>query len=252
MRTQAIWWVGIFLDGLILFRSCRWKMRSEYPFFYSYVVATFLTSGLLFLVYRFLPSAYQYLYWTTDFVTLVVGCGVMLEIVKHALDPYAGAERFGRWAVVTVFAATFAYVCLREVIVPGWSPAASTVELERDLRVVQALILFALLFVIFHYRIALGRNVKGMVVGYGIYVAASLMSLALRSYSGSILDAAWKTIQPFSYDAAVAIWVIALWSYSPNPIPNAAALANDYESLVSRTRGMLGAMRSILEKGVRP
>lgn len=227
-------------------------MRSEYPFFYSYVVATFLTSGLLFLVYRFLPSDYQYFYWTTDFVTLVVGCGVMLEIVKHALDPYAGAERFGRWAVVTVFAATFAYVCLRELIVPGWSPAVSTVELERDLRLVQALILFALLFVIFHYRIALGRNLKGMVVGYGIYVAASLMSLALRSYSGSILDAAWKIIQPFSYDAAVAIWAIALWSYSPNPIPNAAALANDYESLVSRTRGMLGAMRSILEKGVRP
>ena len=47
-----------------------------------------------------------------------------------------------------------------------WSTAAATVELERDLRVIEALVLATVLAIVFYYRIELGKNVTGMILGF--------------------------------------------------------------------------------------
>jgi hypothetical protein len=70
-----------------------------------------------------------------------------------------------------------------------WSQAGTDVELERDLRTVQAMFLFGLLGVISYCGIAIGKNMKGMILAYGLYIATSLVSLAVRSYAPSF-DAA--------------------------------------------------------------
>jgi len=134
-------------------------------------------------------------------------------------------------------------------MVTGWR---TDVELERDLRSVQAMFLFGLLGVISYYRIAIGKNMKGMILAYGLYIATSLASLAVRSYAYSF-DAAWNTIEPFSYLVSVSIWLTALWSYHPSPVPALAIrLETDYEDLVSRTQTMMGAVRSHFAKAARP
>jgi hypothetical protein len=112
-----------------------------------------------------------------------------------------------------------------------WSEAGTEVDLERDLRTVQATFLFGLL---------------------GVSIATSLASLAVRSYAHSF-DAAWNTIEPFSYLVSVSIWLTALWSYHPSPVPALAIRPEtDYEDLVSRTQTMMGAVRSHFAKAARP
>ena len=126
------------------------------------------------------------------------------------------------------------------------------IEFERDLRCVQALFIFGLLAVIFYYAIPIGRNMKGMVMGYGLYIFSSLVSLAVRAYAGPSFTKIWSVAQPLSFDATLVIWLVALWSYCPNPVPDSnIPLEQDYEALATKTRSMIDIVRSYFGKAAR-
>jgi hypothetical protein len=251
MLSLAVWWVGISVELLLLVRSIQLKMLKTYWLFYLYIASVLAFSVSAFGVLVLRHSWFQSWYWAGQFLTLIVGYGVMLEILRQVLEPYAGAERFGTFVVSAVFIGVFGFVILRS-FVSSWSPSSASLELERDLRIVQVLILMGILSFVSYYRIPMGRNLKGITLGYGLYVAASLMSLAARAYKGTSFEAAWNVIQPFSWDLCLCVWAAALWSYYPNPAPQSARLEEDYETLALRTRAMLGSMRSILVRSARP
>jgi hypothetical protein len=94
------------------------------------------------------------------------------------------------------------------------------ISLERGFRVIQALLLLGIGGVVVYHRIPLNRNLKSMLVGYNLYVSASLIILALRVYIGMRVNPTWRILQPLSYDAALVVWAVGLWSYSPPPVPH--------------------------------
>lgn len=252
MLALVVWWMAMFLEGTILFRAVYRKMASKYPLFYTYLAVVLAVDLARYIVYTFDPFAWAMFYWSTQFVSVLVGYGVILEILKQALDPYPGAERFGRYLVLGVFVAVFAFVAFRSATRSNWSPAATTVEFERDLRAVQVLVLMSILSVMFYYRIAVGRNLKGIILGYGLFIGTNMMNFAVRSYAGHQFNAWWKVFQPHSYVMVLIIWAGALWSYYPNPIPKLPQrVESDYDTLASGTRGALAAMRSHLGRAAR-
>jgi hypothetical protein len=106
--------------------------------------------------------------------------------------------------------------------------------------------------VISNYRTAIERNMKGMILAYGLYIATSLVSLAVGSYAYGF-GAAGNIIEPFSYLVSLSIWLTAMWSYHPNSVPALVIRPKaDHEDLVSRTRTVLGAVRSHFAKAARP
>jgi hypothetical protein len=253
MLTLILWWAGILLEGLILFRAFRNRLYSKYPLFSAYIACVLAVDVSIFIVYRLSPSAYEKSYWGLQFLTLIVGYGVVLEILRQTLAPYAGAERCARIVVIGIFAAVFSFVLFQSLANPDWSPAATNAELERDLRTVQAFLLAGILGVAFYYGIAIGRNLKGMILGYGLFIGTSVINLALRSYAGPAFESVWKIAQPLSYLASLLIWTVSMWSYHPNPMPESRPrLDADYEFLALRTREALGSMRSYLGKAARP
>jgi hypothetical protein len=252
MLTLAIWWLAMFLEGTILFRGAARKMAPKYPLFYAYLAVVLAVDLARYSVLRFQPSAWTTFYWSTQLLSVFVGYAVILEILKQALDPYRGAERVCRYLVLGVFAAVFAFVGFRSIAGSNWSPAATTLEFERDLRAVQVLVLMAILFVIFYFRIAIGRNLKGIILGYGLFIGMSVMNLALRSYVGIRFDAIWELVMSYSYVASLVVWTVALWTYQPNPgVDSSPRSGPDYDGLASSTRGALDAMRSHLGRGAR-
>jgi hypothetical protein len=244
MFSSIIWLAGIVLELLLLVRSLQTRLIGKYPFFYTYSGAVLLMAILLLF-----PDLYHRWYWSTQFFTLILGYGILLEILNHALAPYPGAERFARMTGLVAFGLITSFVVIFPIIRSRWSVASTMQDLERDFRTVQAVFIFGLAAVISYYRIALGKNMKGMIGGYGLYISTSLMSLALGSYSANLFRGASRVFRPFTFDISLIIWVVALWSYSPDPTPESGiCLEQDYEAFVAKTRT---AMRSYLRTATR-
>jgi hypothetical protein len=246
MLSLLLWLAGMMFEFLLLVRSVQIKTLPKYIYFYAYIFCVFAVSAGLYIG-RSKPEFYDAWYWPTQFATLAMGFGVVLEVVRQALAAYPGAKRFAWRASCAVFAVTFCYVEWHVASRTEWSTVAATVELERDLRVIEALVLATVLAIVFYYRIELGKNVTGMILGFGAYVGVSLTTLALRSFVGPRFDTAWGLLQSASFVFGAAVWTVALWSYSPNPAPPMTG-RNDagYDALVLSTRARLESVRANL------
>ncbi|HEX4001897.1 MAG TPA: hypothetical protein VHX36_04570 [Candidatus Acidoferrales bacterium] len=252
MWSLIVWQLSLALRAIILIRGFSTKALRKFPYFYVYILSAVL--GDLFVYWTWKSAsqnkleAYQHSYWIAQFLTLLIGCGIVLEIFKHILAPYPGADKFATAVVLGSFAAIFCVAIIYQLVAPGGSAVqGTTFVLERDVRTVQAVFLFGILAVISYYRIPIGRNLKGMISGYGIYIVTSLFTLAARAYAGPRFNSTWNVIQPFSFDLSLVIWAVALWSYQPNPAPDPAVpLEEDYEALARKTKRTLASVWSHL------
>lgn len=244
MFNQLIWCAGLFLGGMILFRAIWCRIFAKYPYFYTYFSCVLLIDLARFFVYTQHPSAYRNVYWSTQFLSISVGYGVILEILRQALANYEGPARFGGRILWAAFFAVLGYISYKSVWTSNWSASSTGAELERDLRTVQALVLAAILIIIFHYGIELGRNLKGIIIGYGAFIGLSIINLAVLAYVGPRLETVWRGLHLYVFFVPQIIWLAALWSYQPSPSTQAnPRLETDYDLLVVKTKGMLRAVR---------
>jgi hypothetical protein len=241
------------VEFVILVRGLRVRMITKYPYFYGYVFCVFCVSaGLMYCSYRVSPAFYRQWYWPTQFVTLVAGCGVILEILERALDSYPGAARFLRGLCLVLIATLVCYAAAK--LTWGFSglDAVTFAEIERDLRAVQALFLATILTVVFYYRISLGKNAKGLITGLGIYVGVSLMTMASVAVLGRSFESISGPVQSSSYLLALMVWAVALWSYAPNPVPERGKTELDYPELADQTRQKLEGLRDYFKPTAQP
>jgi hypothetical protein len=253
MLDMIVWTIGITVETLLLYRALRSRLVLRYPNFYIYALSLFLADAVLYFFYYSRPLLYARWSWYAGFLVLFFGSGLVLEIFRQVLAPYAGAEKFARAVSFAVFGAIICFA----IGYPIWSPKDSVaralyVVVQRDFLFAQALLLLGLLRVITYYGISMGRNLKGMILGYGQCIGVTLISLAVQAYIGPRFDAAASLIQQISYLAALVIWLVALWSYRPSTVPETRISADeDYDSLASRTRTMVGAASTQLIKAER-
>lgn len=135
---------------------------------------------------------------------------------------------------------------------PNWIPGRTTLETERDLRVVQMALLFGLIALFAYYAIPLGRDLKGIIYGFSIYVAITVIHLTFGDYLGESLRYLWPYILPVAYIFVLLIWCWTLWSYeTAQEAEISSRLEVDYQSLASATRRQLRAAHNYLLKGIR-
>jgi hypothetical protein len=250
MLSLIIWSCGIALEALIVYRGFRAGLLTKYSNFYTYIFVLLVSDGLGLPLYFKNPKLYESWSWFGGFVILFLGCGIILEIFRHVLSAYAGAEKIARFAGFVILGAVLGFAIVYHYFVTDLSAAkALYFRLQRDFLTAQAILLFGLLQVISYYGITMGRNLKGMILGYGQTLGVTLIALALRAFFGARFEQAWGLSQQISYLAALAIWLVALWSYCANPEPEATIGADaDYEALATRTRSMVGAASTELIK----
>jgi hypothetical protein len=222
---------------LLLARSAWTKLFTKYPVFYAYVLFVLLQSITRFSIYHWYPVWYPECYWYTEFVGVVVGCGVLFEIYRRGLAPYPGTARLARNVLALVVAVAVGKALAGALRGGLWLPSRTTAELERNLRAVQACAILGLVILLVAYSIPLGRNLRGIIIGYGLFISTSLINMAVLAYLGSNILRVWSYSQQVFYLLVLCIWTVSLWVASSQPALAASPeIAPSYETSERKTR----------------
>jgi hypothetical protein len=245
MLTEIIFWTGVTLLALLLLRAIRGNWVRRFPVFFSYNLFVFMESLVLYVLYKEYPERYVSAYWTCEFVGVLLGTLVLFELYRVTLRAYPGTARMARNMLCLVFALACAKVMANLSYGPAWWPAKDVAEIERNLRAVQGFAILALILVIAGYAIPRDRQLKGILAGYTLLVANSIVQLSLLSHLGASFQRIVVYLQPITYDLVVCIWVVALWPRvaagdGPTGKPE---VSSDHETLVSRARRELQEIR---------
>ena len=151
-----------------------------------------------------------------------------------------------------VFAAAIAKAIAETWNDPHWWLIATTLDVERLLRTVQSLAILALVVLFLFYAIPFGRNLRGILLGYGLFVGLSVIQLTFVADSGGRFHSFWSYVSPASYVVVLGLWLAHLWSYLPSPEPKRAVrLEEQYQKVAAATTQRLREARGYLTKAVR-
>ena len=238
---------------MLILRAIQGRFLGRYFLFYSYLGSVLLRSLTLVPIYQWWPRAYGRAYWYSQFFVVLLGCGVVWEIYRSALARFPGAARMAQNVLPFLFVFSFSRVFVKAWNSPNWIPGLTPLETERDFRIVQAALLAGLVALLAAYSVPIGRNLKGMILGYGFFLGTSVVHLTVRDYLGVTFQHAWAYIQPIAYLVVLAIWLVALWFYSPAPeLHGESRLEANYQALLAGTRRQLSAARTSLARTMRP
>jgi hypothetical protein len=249
MLSQFIWSASIALEILLLARGLQQKIVSRYPVFYSYIafvlveeVASFLTQGN--------KLAYLYTYWTTEFVGVLLGCGIVFEIYRIGLAAYPGTARMARALLAVLFAIASVKTLITLANYPGWWLTAKPVEIESAIRIVQGVAIVSLIALFLFYSIPFGRNLRGILLGYGLFVSWSIVCLTVAAVSNKA-ETVWSFTYSGSYLVTLGLWAVHLWSYRASPVPQRAVrIELEYQRVAAATHRRLREARGYLAKAV--
>ncbi len=237
MPLIIIWYLGTCLEIVVFVRGLQEKLYRQFPLFYLYLLFVTFDDLIRFSVSRWFPAHYYQAYWVTQFLCLAVGCGIIFEIYRVALGSFPGAARMARYLLLFVFGAIFVKTLANsssDVFV--WL-AKTSLLLERSLRITQALAILTLVALFAWYAIPFGKNLKGILFGYSLFIAMRIAQFVLWSYSWEQIKPYWAYAETGSYLLVLGIWAAALWSAQPVPqTQRDAPLESDYELLLHATR----------------
>ncbi|OFW26461.1 MAG: hypothetical protein A3H27_03895 [Acidobacteria bacterium RIFCSPLOWO2_02_FULL_59_13] len=247
LLTDIAFWLSNVLIALLLIQAFRGKFFAKYVLFFSYLSYVLVVHVVTVYVYSFRPEAYLAFYWYTYFFGAALGYCVIWEIYTHVLRDFPGTARMARCLV-----GVFLIGVLGAALVNAFNGEASglvksVIRFERNLQAVQAILLTLLLILIRYYAIPLGRNLRGLIVGYGFLIGVSVVTLTLRSQFGVAFQLWWQYLQQSSGLITSVIWVPAFWVYVPNPKPDVSiGLDEDYAALTERSYRAIAKARAAI------
>jgi len=113
MLSTAIWLAALILEVLLLVCAIKGGFLRRYRLFYVYLASVLVADLALFPVYYWVPRAYPYVYWYSQFFLIASGCAVVWEIYRAALKPYPGAARITRNVLAFLFIITFSRITIK-------------------------------------------------------------------------------------------------------------------------------------------
>jgi len=248
MLSQSIWWSSIVLEVFLLTRGVSGRLIFRYPAFYGYISFVLAQSIFRSFVHRWSEELYSSVYWTTEFLGLILGCWIVFEIYRVALAAYPGTAKMARKILLFLFVLALAKADVALWSDPRLLAETTALQMERALRTVQAIAIVALVTVFASYSIPFGRNLRGILLGYGLFIAERVICLAFVPVAGKDF---WFYAYSASYLVALGLWLGYLWSYQVIPEAENAQLERDYQLIMTTTQRRLQEARGQLRKAVR-
>jgi hypothetical protein len=242
-------WSSIALELAIVIAGVRSRLTHRFPVFYGYMAFVLFGDLITIPAIGWSKAAYKAIYWSAEFTGLFLGVLVVFEICKVALAAYPGTARMARNALAFVVLVALAKGFATLSHFSNWEWKTSALEIERAMRTVQAAAILSLVLLFLVYSIPFGRNLRGLLLGYGLFVGGRVICLAFVSQAEHNF---WYYAYSASYTAASGLWLWHLRAYQPCPEPGTSVeLENDYQRIAAQTRRRLQDMCGYVRKAVR-
>ncbi|HEV2235013.1 MAG TPA: hypothetical protein VGV68_16615 [Terriglobia bacterium] len=188
---------------------------NKYPIFYSYIFFVMVTDGVSYAIYLLYPHYYASVFWFCFIAWLVAEFAVLAEASDHIFKPYPPIRRLGRLLTVCICVIFFVVYVAPPLLQPQSSRAAM-LELVKRSSLTKAVLILVLLGAARLYRLPLGKNVSGLMLGFATYLAFNIANMALdQKYGGAGYAGIFAIVGPVSFVVALAIWNVALWRFDP-------------------------------------
>lgn len=228
------------MEAALLFRALQARLLARFSLFYGYIAFVLFSTLIEYVTFNYFYNSYFPVYWSLEFASALIGCAIIFELYRQSLRPFPLLAALANKVMLFTVALLIARVLVGNTWHGTLDPQAMAIILERDLRITQVVFLSGLLLLVYYYSVALGRNIKGLALGYILFLGLVIVELTLRSTLGVDFNEAFMYIQPATYDAILAIWLFALWIEDPVVLfTPARQLDEDYVKLVNATRKRL-------------
>jgi hypothetical protein len=163
---------------------------------------------LLFI--RYSTATYFLVYWSGESIAVLLGLGVIYEVIWHLIWPYSVLRRFAFrffWTVAAV-ALALGLIMFLSSSQPGQPNALVEIIIlvERSVRFLQACLLIVLVLIMSRLGLAWQYHAVGIAAGFGVYSASDLALLELRAHLHLITDETFSFLNSIAYNVAVTIW----------------------------------------------
>ncbi len=215
--STSLWIVSLALKAILILRAIQGRVFNLFPLFYSYIIYTFAASLLLFPVYWLRPQRYATSYWLYYLVLLLAEFAVLMEISDHIFEPFPAIRGLGRLITVGTSALFFLIYVLPSMLRAGSSsPALLDFALRTSLT--KGVIVAALVVAAWYYRLPMPRRIRGLVLGFALYLGVYITTYAAAETFGRALYAnVLRTIPPFAYTLCLLVWTISMWKFERQP-----------------------------------
>ena len=242
---------AVVLEGLLLWRLSRARVCTRYPHLTVFVVFDFLCNVILFPIHRYRPDWFAELYWRIASISLFLRFLVNWEFFRGVF-PRRSTLHDIAWKMLL----TVELGALPVIVVLSWTQASSAQYLyqyfspvvEQYFCLAQAILLLTPATVAWYYRVLLGRNLRGLCFGFGVYLLVRSMSFAsLQVFRGFVPY--WRLLTPMTFIGMIAVWLWAFWEYAPSP--ERARLDEDqYYQWKAEWQHLWGRTMALLRRGI--
>lgn len=239
---------AVLLEGLILWRFSKKAMWHRYPYLVLFVAYDLLGNLVLFPIRRYKADWFAVAYWQIEWISLFLRFLINWEFFRGIFRRESALRDVGYKVLLAV-----ELIGLPAILFLGWSQASAvryvymsmSPVVEQYFSLAQALLLLTPAAVARYYGLALGRNVRGLGFGFGLYALVRAMNFAsLQAIRGFVPY--WRFLVPASLIAMMAVWLWGFWEYAPSPALSALDEEQSYQwkiewrRLWAKTTGLLG------------
>jgi hypothetical protein len=232
--------------GLCLLLLLR-RFYRQFPVFFA-SIGFFVVAALAQLGVSNYPQLYYHVYWFSEAVGVCLVFFTLQEAFRYIFRNFLGLRWF-RWLFPGIGLLMLGVAVLRTLSLP--SPAQSLslttiINLEIGVGFLQFGIftLFILLIRIFHLRWR--QHAVGIVFGFGIAAAGSLVVFILRSEFGTKFDPVVRITPAIAYLIGVAVWLATFIRKEPSQPKQSWDGELTPEQMITELRRHTKAVKGIL------
>jgi len=154
-------------------------------------------------------NLYFYTYWVLEGVGVLLGFGVVYEVFKELLGPYAALRRIAagafRWVLAGLVLLAFVVAYARP---SGLPPLMAAVEIPEEAARVVEVGLLAFLFAFsrafgLHWR----QSIFGIALGLGTFTSVDLAVVAMHTHIGQAAYLGLSLARVIAFNASLLIWM---------------------------------------------